>query len=149
MKVFSPPLTFCQAWRRQRFEPRSALERPDALLFGEDARQPPPVHVRIQRAHQVFSHTDDIFSMSNSINCRRGARGGMVGGSLRASTQNQQQQQQQQLNKTITNDGYVDRVFWWKCVTLKIEPLYTLSWCVICSNAVPVNAIGQQVARCV
>ena len=42
-----------QAWRRQCAEPRPAVERPNALLPGEDVGQPSPVHVWVQRPHQV------------------------------------------------------------------------------------------------
>ena len=61
-------LIFCQAGRRQCAEPRPSVERPDALLAGEDAGQSPPVHVWIQRPHKVSTEVLQKITFSNKKN---------------------------------------------------------------------------------
>lgn len=92
-------------------DPSKRLDADSAL--NHDLLWSDPMPCSLEK--MLANHHQSMFEYNAPT--RRGARGGMVGGSLRASTQNQNQQQQQQhqqpqqLNKTITNDGYVDRVF--------------------------------------
>merc|ERR1712192_108972 len=95
-------------------DPSKRLDADSAL--NHDLLWSDPMPCSLEK--MLANHHQSMFEYNAPT--RRGARGGMVGGSLRASTQNQnqnqqqqqhQQQQHQQLNKTITNDGYVDRVF--------------------------------------